>query len=157
MTDHVDTNTSVRKTITVEAPIARAFDVFTAGFDSWWPRTHHVGEPDMAEAIMERRAGGRWYERGLDGSECDWGSVLVHEPPTYLVLAWQLNTEFKYDKDMVTEVHVRFTAEGPDRTRVELEHRHLDRFGPEAERMREVFDSDGGWNGLLQSFAAATT
>jgi uncharacterized protein YndB with AHSA1/START domain len=149
----VETSTSVRKTVTVEAPVARAFEVFTAGFDGWWPRSHHVGEPEMAEAVMERRTGGRWYERGVDGSECDWGSVLVYEPPERLVLAWQLNSDFKYDQDLVTEVEVRFTADGRDRTRVELEHRNLDRFGPEAERMRAVFNSDGGWNGLLQSFA----
>jgi uncharacterized protein YndB with AHSA1/START domain len=153
--EQVETSTSVRKAVTVEAPIARAFEVFTAGFDRWWPRSHHISEIEMAEAVMERRPGGRWYERGVDGSECEWGSVLVYEPPERLVLAWQINSDFKYDKDLVTEVEVRFTTDGPDRTRVELEHRNLDRFGPEAERVRAMFNSDGGWNGLLQLFATA--
>ena len=129
MIEPADTTTSVRKTITVDVPIARAFEVFTTDFDRWWPRTHHVGATDMAEAIMEGRQGGRWYERGIDGSECEWGSVLVYEPPERLVLAWQLDNEFHYDKDLHTEVEVRFTAEGPERTRVDLEHRGLDRYG----------------------------
>jgi uncharacterized protein YndB with AHSA1/START domain len=107
----------------------------------------------MAEAVMERRQGGRWYERGVDGSECEWGSVLVYEPPARVVLAWQIDTEFHYDEGLHTEVEVRFTAEGPERTRVDLEHRGLDQFGADREKMRATFNSEGGWAGLLQTFA----
>ncbi len=155
MIEPADTTTSVRKTITVDVPIARAFEVFTTDFDRWWPRTHHIGATDMAEAIMEGRQGGRWYERGVDGSECEWGSVLVYEPPGRLVLAWQLDNEFHYDKDLHTEVEVRFTAEGPERTRVDLEHRGLDQYGEDQDKMRATFDSDGGWTGLLRTFAVS--
>jgi uncharacterized protein YndB with AHSA1/START domain len=146
---------SVTKAITVEAPIERAFAVFTEGFDGWWPRGHHIGEADLDKAVMEPRAGGRWYERGVDGSECDWGSVLAWEPPRRVVLAWQLDGEWKHDPDFLTEVEVRFTAEGPDRTHVELEHRNLERFGDAMEKVRASIGSDDGWGGLLEAYAKA--
>ena len=144
---------AVHKSITVDAPRERAFDVFTSGFDRWWFRQHHIGAAEMAEAVLECREGGRWFERGVDGSECEWGRVLAFEPPERLVLAWQINSEWQYDPALVTEVEVRFVAESPDRTRVELEHRHLDRMGDAAASVRAALDSEGGWTGLLEVYA----
>jgi uncharacterized protein YndB with AHSA1/START domain len=147
---------AVVQTITVEAPIERAFEVFTKGFDSWWPRSHHIGAPDMAEAILEGREGGRWYERGVDGSECEWGRVLAWDPPRRVVVSWHLDGDFQYAADpaKASEVEVRFTAESAGRTRVELTHRHLERHGRESgERLRAGISAEGGWAGLLRSFA----
>ena len=147
---------TVRKTVTVEAPQERAFDVFTAGFDRWWPRTHHIGDAEMAEAIIECREGGRAYERGVDGSECDWGRVLECDPPNLIVFSWNLNGDYEYDPDPehASEVAVTFVAEGPDTTRVDLEHRNLERHGAEgAEKIRSTAgNEEGGWGGLLELF-----
>jgi uncharacterized protein YndB with AHSA1/START domain len=144
---------SIRRSVTVDVDREQAFTVFTEGFDSWWMRSHHIGAAELEVAIIEPREGGRWYERDIDGSECDWGYVISWEPPGRVVLAWQINGEWKYDPTLVTEVEVTFTEEGGSRTRVDLEHRHLDRLGEAAARMRAVFDSDGGWPGLLRLFA----
>ena len=105
--------------------------------------------------MLEAGEGGRWYERDTDGSECDWGKVLVWEPPSRLVLTWQLTGEWAYDADFATEVEVTFVPEGPNRTRVEVEHRGLDAYGDQAAEMRQQFDSPGGWPGLLEAFATA--
>ena len=126
------TATAVRTTITVAAPQERAFTMFTEGFNEWWPRTHKIGPAELAEAVLEGREGGRWYERDTDGSECEWGRVLVWEPPSRLVLAWQISGEWAYDANLLTEVEVSFVAEGENRTRVELEHRGLDAFGDQS-------------------------
>jgi uncharacterized protein YndB with AHSA1/START domain len=142
----------VRKTVLVPAPPQRAFDVFTAGIGRWWPKTHKIGAADLDRPVIEPHAGGRWYERDVDGSECELGKVLVWDPPSRLVLAWQLDPDWKYDPALVTEVEVTFTPEG-DATRVELEHRHLERIGERAEEMREKIDAPGGWGGLLQLFS----
>jgi uncharacterized protein YndB with AHSA1/START domain len=107
----------------------------------------------MEEAVMEPVQDGRWYERDVDGSECNWGKVLVWEPPARIVLAWQITGEWAYDEDILTEVEVRFVPEAPGRTRVELEHRGLDAYGEATDQMRDLFDS--GWPGILQGFAAA--
>jgi uncharacterized protein YndB with AHSA1/START domain len=144
---------AVRHSITLDVSQERAFATFTSGHDRWWPRDFHIGGAEMEEAVMEPRQGGRWYERGVDGSECSWGKVLVWEPPSRLVLAWQITGEWAYDRDLLTEVEVRFVPEGPDRTRVELEHRGLDAYGDAMEQMRDNFDS--GWPGILSGFAAA--
>jgi hypothetical protein len=148
------TETSVRKSVSVEADREHAFDVFTQGFDSWWLRSHHIGDAEMDVAVMEPWEGGRWYEKGVDGSECDWGYVIVWDPPRRLVLAWQINGEWKFDASLVTEVEVVFTEETPTRTRVELEHRDLHRMGQAAEEIRGVFESENGWAGILRHFAA---
>ncbi len=110
----------------------------------------------MNEVVIEPRVGGRWFERGENGSECDWGKVLVWEPPLRLVLGWQLNADFKYDPKVVTEVEVRFIADGVNATRVELEHRNLERFGEKGEVLRQKVGSPGGWPLLLERFAAVT-
>ena len=143
----------VRKSVKVEAPPELAFEVFTARFGLWWPRSHHIGAADPETFIIEPRAGGRWFERGVDGSECDVGKVLVFEPPTRLVLIWQLGADFKFDPELITEVEVRFIAEGADATRVELEHRNLERFGDRADAMRSQIDAPNGWGGILDLFA----
>jgi uncharacterized protein YndB with AHSA1/START domain len=146
---------SVRKVVRVQAPRAVAWQVFTEKISTWWPlATHKIGKAKAIEAVIEPRVGGRWYERGDDGSTCDWGHVLSWEPHSRLVLSWEISADWQSDPTLKTEVEVRFIAEGEDATRVELEHRHLDRYGPRREEMRGIFDSDMGWKGLLDSFAA---
>ena len=145
----------VRKEITVEASQARAFDVFTREHGAWWPlATHHIGSAAAETAIIEPHAGGRWFERAADGSECDWGRVLVWDPPGRLVLAWEISADWKHDESIDTEVEVRFVSLGPARMRVELEHRRLDRYGAAAEQMRGIFDSENGWTNILRLFVA---
>ena len=146
---------SVVKTVTVRASQPHAFKIFTAGFTTWWPSAHHIGRADMAEAVLEQREGGRWYERGVDGSECDWGSVLVYDPPNRVVLSWHLNGEWAYDPDpaKASEVEVRFIAESPDVTRVELEHRHFERHGGNWEAVARGVDNENGWAGILRGYA----
>jgi uncharacterized protein YndB with AHSA1/START domain len=141
----------VRHSIMVEASQEKAFATFTDGHDRWWPREFHIGGAELEEAVIEQREGGRWYERDVDGSECEWGKVLVWEPPSRLVLAWQITGEWAYDGDLLTEVEVRFVPEGPDRTRVDLEHRGLDAYGDAMDQMHDHFDS--GWPGILARFA----
>jgi uncharacterized protein YndB with AHSA1/START domain len=103
------------------------------------------------------REGGRWYERDTDGSECEWGKVLVWEPPSQLVLAWQITGEWAYDADFRTEVEVTFVPDGPNRTLVEVEHRGLEAYGDQASDMRDQFNSPGGWPSLLEAFAATAS
>lgn len=148
---------SVRKEIVVEVSRERAFRVFTEEHGAWWPlSTHHIGEKPAETAILEPRVGGRWFERAADGSECEWGKVLVWDPPSRLVLAWEISAAWKHDETVATEVEIRFVTLGPALTRVELEHRELDRLGAAAEAMRSAFDSEGGWSSLLRLFAERT-
>jgi uncharacterized protein YndB with AHSA1/START domain len=142
--------------ITVSVPVEQAFQVFTSSFGTWWPREYHIGQAEMAEAILEPRQGGRWYERGTDGSECDWGRVLVWEPPQRLVVTWQINGQWQFDPDPghASEIEVRFTAEGPGQTVVELEHRLLDRLAG-GETIRGTILGGGGWTAILELFAKA--
>ena len=142
----------VRKSVRVGAQPQRAFKIFTDGMGRWWPKSHHIGAADLDALVIEPKAGGRWYERGVDGSECDVGKVLVWEPPARLVLAWQLTADFKFDAGLITEVEVRFIAEGANATRVELEQRNLERYGERADGFRTTIDSPEGWSGLLQLF-----
>ena len=129
----------VRKAITVKAPQARAFEIFTARMIRWWLPDHHIGASPLKDIVLEPRAGGRWYETGEDGSVCEWGKVLAYEPPHRIVLAWQLNADWKYDATFVTELEVRFIAEGAA-TRIELEHRNIDRFAAKADAVRAALD-----------------
>jgi uncharacterized protein YndB with AHSA1/START domain len=142
----------VRKSIFVDAPQDRAFDIFTSGIGRWWPKSHKIGPADLDRPIIEPEAGGRWYELDVDGSECEIGKVAVWEPPARLVLIWQLTPEFTFDPDLTTEVEVLFTPERTG-TRVELEHRDLERMGDKAAAMRETVSGPGGWPTLLQLFA----
>lgn len=142
----------VRKSVRVGAPPERAFAIFTDGMGRWWPKSHHIGAADLDALVIEPKAGGRWYERGVDGSECKVGKVLVFEPPTRLVLAWQLTADWKFDPGLITEVEVRFIADGANATRVELEHRNLDRYGERTDVFRTTINSPQGWGGLLELF-----
>lgn len=137
----------------MRAPVEVAWRVFTGQMASWWPlATHKLGAAKAVDAVIEPRVGGRWYERGEDGSTCDWGRVLTWEPPSRLVLTWDISADWAPAPELKTEVEVRFTADG-EQTRVELEHRHLDRYGARADEMRGIFDSQGGWTGILAMFA----
>jgi DNA-binding transcriptional ArsR family regulator/uncharacterized protein YndB with AHSA1/START domain len=144
---------ALRGAITVRASTDRAFRVFTRSFDAWWPHQFHIGKTEMAEVVLEPGEGGRWYERGEDGSECDWGRVVAWEPPHRLVLTWQITGEWEFDPDPehASEIEVRFTADGPGRTVVELEHRHIDRLiGGQA--VYDALISGGNWIVLLELF-----
>ena len=147
--------TSVTKSVVVNVPIAHAFEVFTNRFNLWWPKEHHIGKADLKEAVMETREGGRWYERCVDGTECEWGKVLAWSPPNHVALSWHLNGAFAYDADPnhASRVDVRFTDEGNGKTRVVLEHSHLDR-AVEWEKLKQGIAGEGGWSGLLKLFAA---
>lgn len=143
----------VRKTISVAAAPERAFDVFTKQMGAWWPlTTHKIGKVDAKDAIIEPKVGGRWFERGVDGSECVWGHVEAWDPPNRVVLTWEIDADWNHDAKLRTEVEVRFTRDNGG-TRVEVEHRMLEAFGPRAQEMKGIFDSEGGWTGLLASFA----
>lgn len=146
----------LRKVVVVNASREVAWRVFTTKMGAWWPLgTHKIGRAAAVDAVIEPTVGGRWYERGADGSTCDWGRVLVWEPPSRLVLTWEIGADWQHDAQLKTEVEVRFVPEGPETTRVELVHSHLDRYGPRRDQMRDIFDSEQGWTGLLAAFAAS--
>jgi uncharacterized protein YndB with AHSA1/START domain len=151
----VQQDTSVQAQIVVEAPIERAFEVFTKGIGSWFPREYNLLEVEIGERVFEPREGGNVYDRGVDGSECRWARVLAYAPPDRVVLSWDINPQWQIESDLAktSEVEVRFVAETPERTRVELEHRNLDRHGEGWEGMRDSVDSPQGWPGCLQAFA----
>jgi DNA-binding transcriptional ArsR family regulator len=135
----------VVKTVRVNAPLAVAFEVFIG--QQWWPvDTHHLAEPHGSEVVLEPFPGGRWYERAADGTETDWGTVLAWQPPYRLLLTWQVSPRWTFEEDpgRGSQIEVTFTPEGADATRVDLTHRHLERYGPEAERMRRILDGKGG-------------
>ena len=145
----------VSRTITVAASQERAFRVFTEQLGTWWPKEYHIGQVDMADFVLERKVGGRWYEIGVDGTECVTGRVLAYEPPERLMLAWQLNGNWQYDPDPThaSEVEVRFIAEGSNRTRVELEHRAFERHGDGAGAVYGSVESPTGWTYCLELFS----
>ena len=149
------TDTSVRQSIVVDAPIDTAFSVFTEDFDSIKPREHNLLEVDIAESVFEPRVGGHVYDIASDGSECRWSRVLAYDPPERVVFSWDINLrwEIETDLDRTSEVEVRFTEEAPDRTRVDLEHRHLDRHGDGWEQMRAAVGSEDGWGSGLKGYA----
>jgi uncharacterized protein YndB with AHSA1/START domain len=147
--------TSIRHQIIVQAPIARAFSVFTDDFGAFKPPEHNMLGADIAETVFEPHAGGRVFDRGIDGSECHWARVLAYEPPDRVVISWDINPRWQIETDLdkTSEVEVRFIAETPDRTRVELEHRSLDRHGDGWEAVRKGVDGADGWPLYLQRFA----
>ena len=146
----------VRKTVMVKATQERAFRVFTSGIDAWWPRSHHIGEGVSKGGVLEGWPGGRCYSIQEDDAQCDWGSILVWEPPQRFVMAWKVSPDWRYEPDLAkaSEVEVRFTAEEGGFTRVDLEHRHFERHGAGVKAMRDAVDSPGGWNGMLQLYRA---
>ena len=147
-------NTATKHSIVVEAPIERAFSVFTDGFGSFKPREHNMLEVDIAETVFETHEGGHIYDRGVDGSECRWARVLAFEPPNRVVFSWDISPQWQIETDLdkTSEVEVRFIAEAHDRTRVELEHRNLDRHGPGWESERDGVAGDQGWPLYLDRF-----
>jgi len=156
MTTQATTLEVVRKSVTVVAPPERAFELFTDGIATWWPSSHLVSPSGNATALLEPREGGRYAETGEDG-EFEWGRVLAVEPPSRIVYTWGLDAQYSYvpDTDRHSEIHVTFTPEGPNTTRVELEHRHFERHGDDGEQIRAVVDSPEGWAGLLEMYARA--
>jgi uncharacterized protein YndB with AHSA1/START domain len=149
------TGTTVRASIEVNAPIDKAFEVFTQDMASWWPSTHHVLRGELAAMVFEPREGGHIYDRATDGTECHWARVLAYDPPNRLVFSWDISTQWapETDPSKTSEVDVRFTAEGPDRTRVELEHRNIERHGDGWEGMRAAVAAPDGWILTLKGFA----
>jgi len=146
----------VQQSVTVRASVERAFEVFTSGFDSWWPRAHHIGKGKLARAVIEPGVGGRCYGEEEDGTRCPWGTILSWEPPHRFTFAWQINGQWQYEPDLeqASEVEVRFTPTDDGRTVVELEHRHFERHGAGAGPMRAGVSAEGGWGSLLALYAA---
>jgi uncharacterized protein YndB with AHSA1/START domain len=154
----VDTHTestAVQTSIDVDVPIERAFTVFTDGIGTWWPPEHHILQSELAEMVFEPRAGGHVYDRGVDGSECRWARVLAYEPPERFVISWDINLQWQIESDPAhtSEVEVRFTSIDTGKTRVDLEHRHLDRHGEGWQQMRDAVGSPEGWGVGLRRFA----
>ena len=149
------TDTAVRASVEVQAPIERAFSVFTEEIGSWWDPSHHILEGELAGMVFEPRVGGHVFDRGVDGSECRWARVLAYEPPERLVISWDINTRWQLEQDLAktSEVEVRFTARGPSSTHVELEHRNIERHGEGWEAMRDAVGSPGGWPAGMRAFA----
>jgi uncharacterized protein YndB with AHSA1/START domain len=139
----------------VEASVEQAFRVFTEEFDRIKPREHNLLRVEIAETIFERRVGGHVYDRGVDGSECRWARVLAYEPPHRLVISWDISPQWQIETnpELTSDVEIRFIAEGSNRTRVELEHRHLDRHGQGWQAERDAVRDEGGWPLYLQRFA----
>jgi uncharacterized protein YndB with AHSA1/START domain len=146
----------VRRSIVVAAPIDRAFAVFTERFGDIKPREHNLLSAPIAETVFEPRVGGHILDRGTDGSECRWARVLVYEPPQRVVFSWDIGPtwQLETDPENTSEVEVTFTAEGPGRTRVDLEHRNLDRHGPGWEGVAAGVGTDDGWPLYLDRYAA---
>lgn len=144
----------VRRRFSLKAPPERAFEVFVAGIGRWWPRSHQTGSSPLVDVVIERQVGGRWFGKGADGSEENWGKVLVWEPPHRLVLAWQLSAAWQFDPDLVTEVELVFDGQPDGTTEVRFEHRNLERYGEAAEIVRGAIASDNGWPLILDAYAA---
>ncbi len=147
--------TAVHSSIVVDAPIERAFSVFTDGISTWWPPEHHILQAELAETVFEPREGGYVYDRGVDGSECRWARVLVYAPPGRVVFSWNVSPQWQLESnpEQTSEVEIRFAAEGPARTRVELEHRNLDRHGEGWQQIRDAVGSPDGWAVGMRRFA----
>jgi uncharacterized protein YndB with AHSA1/START domain len=156
MTSEVtSSDSSVKKSVTVKCSREHAFDIFTNRFDLWWPKMHKIGNADFKTAVAENKAGGRWYEVGVDGSTCEWGKVLAYEPPGRVVLAWHTQPNWQHDPDPnhASRVEVTFTDLGNGQTRVDLVHADLDKHGAGWEEMAKQLAS--GWPGIVESFAQA--
>jgi uncharacterized protein YndB with AHSA1/START domain len=148
--------TTVRRQVLVNAPIGEAFKVFTERFGDFKPREHNLLRAPIAETVFEPRVGGNIYDRAVDGTECRWARILAFEPPDRVVFSWDISPRWQLetDPDLTSEVEVRFFAEAPQRTRVELEHRNIDRHGTGWESVRDGVDNEAGWPLYLQRYAA---
>ena len=149
----VESLEAIRKQITVEVAQQRAFEVFTTQMGAWWNPDHHIGANPYADIVIEPHEGGGWYEVDTEGTRCPWGIVLAWEPPSRVLLNWQLNGQWTYDPEQLTELELRFTALSPSSTLVELEHRKLEGLGAGAADARVQFDDPAGWQGILHRFA----
>ncbi|HUY57460.1 MAG TPA: SRPBCC domain-containing protein [Candidatus Micrarchaeaceae archaeon] len=146
----------VHREIELHRSVEAAFQLFTTGMGEWWPLgRRHFGESPAVTIVMEPTAGGRWYERDDDGSESPWGETLVFEAPHRVVLGWAVNSEWRYDPTVRSEIEVTFAAQGPEDCSIRLEHRSLEQMGEEAARLQATFDSAGGWPDLLHRFVEA--
>jgi uncharacterized protein YndB with AHSA1/START domain len=145
----------VQKSVTVRARPERAFEIFTREIDTWWPRSHHIGKSPMRRVMIEERANGRCYTEQEDGTESDWGRVLVWDPPRRFVMAWQITHEWGYEASLAksSEVEISFTPTPSGGTQVDLVHRFFNRHGAGADAMRTAVGAPNGWTGLLQLFA----
>jgi uncharacterized protein YndB with AHSA1/START domain len=141
--------------IAVDVPVEHAFRVFTEQFDEIKPREHNLLAVPIERTVLEPYAGGTVYDVGVDGSTCTWARVLVHEPPHRLVLSWDISPRWQVEPDpsRTSEVDIRFVAESPERTRVVLEHRHLDRHGDGWEGFTSL-DAGDGWPLYLERYRA---
>ena len=153
------TTTTVRRQILVNAPIREAFTVFTERFGDFKPREHNLLQAPIAETVFEPRVGGNIYDRAIDGTECRWARILAFEPPDRVVFSWDISPRWQLETNpnLTSEVEVRFVAETPQRTRVELEHRNIDRHGAGWESVRDGVDNEAGWPLYLQRYAALFT
>ena len=143
----------VVRSVSVPMSQARTFELFTTRMTDFWPKEHSIGSSEIAQVVVEPHTGGRWFGIDDDGSETEWGDVLVWEPPGRLVLAWRIGANWQYNANLLTEVEVTFTEEADGRTHVELAHRKLQRYGDADEQMRAIFDHPDGWTGTLTRFA----
>ena len=155
MNKQASAETTVRAQVVVDAPIKHAFAVFTEGIGTWFPPENNLLRVAIAERVFEPRVGGHIYDRGVDGSESHWARMLVYEPPTRVVISWDISPRWQIETDLAnsSEVEVRFISEAPNRTRVEVEHRNLERHGEGWEQTRDMVRSEGGWPGCLRRFA----
>ena len=155
MQDMQATQASVHTDVVVKAPLERAFKVFTEEMASWWNPEHHILSGELEKMVFEPRVGGRIYDVGTDGSECIWARVLAFEPPHRLVFSWDISPRWEIESDhaKTSEVEVTFVAEDEQRTRVELEHRNLDRHGPGWQSLSEGVEGDAGWPLYLTRYA----
>lgn len=151
--------TVIRSEVVVDAPIERAFAVFTRDFGAFKPREHNLLPVAIAETVFEPHVGGSIYDRGIDGTECHWARILSYDPPDRVVFSWDISPHWQIESDpaKTSEVEVRFVAETPQRTRVTLEHRHIDRHGPGWEQARDILDTGDGWPTYLNLYAALLT
>ena len=149
----------VRKEIVVHSPIDRAFDVFTTRFGDFKPPEHNLLGAPLAETVFEPWVGGNIFDRAVDGSECRWARILAYEPPHRVVFSWDISPRWEIvtDPALASDVEVRFFTDTPGRTRVELEHRHIDRHGPEWQAVTDGVDGAEGWPLYLARYAALFT
>jgi uncharacterized protein YndB with AHSA1/START domain len=152
----IDSTGAIRQHIVVGTDPQKAFELFTRRMTEWWPSHHHIGSAPIEQIIVEPREGGRWFTRHTDGSQTSTGYVVAWEPPGRLVLTWQITADWSYDTALITTVELTFTAQDEQHTLVEVAHRDLENYGPDADRMRETFDSPEAWVTTLAAFAALT-
>jgi uncharacterized protein YndB with AHSA1/START domain len=148
--------TVVHKEVVVNATITQAFAAFTERFGDFKPPEHNLLRAPITETVFEPRVGGHIYDRATDGSECRWARILAYDPPHRVVFSWDIGPQWQVETDpeLTSEVEVRFVPDGPDRTRVELEHRHIDRHGPGWQSVADSVDGDQGWPLYLARYAA---